>query len=245
MENFSKSFPVAMAILGGCIIITGVIAGSYFYKVKQLTDVISVTGSADRAIRSDIIKWRFSFSRTAVESQLRTGNALLKKDFEAVKKYLADNSISAEAITISSVTVNQNYEYKDPNSPDREKTYTLSQEVKVESGEVDRITEIAKNSGVLVDEGVFLNNFPLEYYYSGIANLKVEMLAEATKNAKERASQIAQSTGAQLGNLRSAQMGVTQITPVNSTEISDYGYYDTSSIDKQITAVVRATFGLK
>ncbi len=245
MEHTSRALPIAAAVLGISIIITGAVVGNYFYKVKQLGDVINVTGSAQRNIRSDVVKWRFSFSRTVSESQLKSGYALIKKDSDAVQKYLKDNTVPQEAITISSVTVNQQYEYKDPGAGAKEKNYTLTQEVKVESNEVDRMTEIAKNSGTLIDEGVFLNNFPLEYYYSKIADLKVEMLAEATKNAQERADQIAKSTGADIGVLRSAQMGVTQITPVNSTDISDYGYYDTTSVDKQITAVVRATFSLK
>jgi hypothetical protein len=245
MNNNSNHLPFAMAVLGICIIVTGFVAGNYFYKVKQLGDLISVTGSAQKTITSDVVKWRFSFSRTVTESQLKAGNTLMKQDFAAVQKYLKDSSIPDSAITISSVTVNQQYEYKDPNAPAREKNYTLMQEVKVESNEVNRITEIAKNSGVLIDAGVFLNNFPLEYYYSKIADLKVEMLAQATQDAKNRAEKIAESTGAKIGTLRSAAMGVTQVTTVNSTDVSDYGFYDTSSIEKQITSIVRATFSVR
>jgi hypothetical protein len=60
-----------------------------------------------------------------------------------------------------------------------------------------------------------------------------------------RAGKIVESAGSNLGKLRSASMGVMQITPVNSTDVSDYGYYDTTSIEKQITAIVRASFAVQ
>lgn len=40
-------------------------------------------------------------------------------------------------------------------------------------------------------------------------------------------------------------MGVFQITPLYSTEVSDYGINDTTSIDKEITAVVNCEFIIK
>jgi hypothetical protein len=71
------------------------------------------------------------------------------------------------------------------------------------------------------------------------------MLAEATKNAKDRAERIAESSGSKVGSMRSADMGVFQVMAVNSTEVSDYGAYDTTSIDKNVMAVVRASFSLR
>ena len=56
---------------------------------------------------------------------------------------------------------------------------------------------------------------------------------------------IVSSTGGKIGNLKSAKMGVFQIVPKNSTEVSDYGINDTSSIDKKVIAVVNATFFTK
>jgi hypothetical protein len=47
-----------------------------------------------------------------------------------------------------------------------------------------------------------------------------------------------------VGRVRDAKTGVFQITSRNSTDVSDSGIYDTSSIDKDITAVVSVTFGI-
>ena len=70
------------------------------------------------------------------------------------------------------------------------------------------------------------------------------MLGEAAKDAKERADKIAASTGNSIGPVRSARMGVLQITPADSTEVSDMGIYSTSTIDKDMTAVVNISFAV-
>ncbi len=40
-------------------------------------------------------------------------------------------------------------------------------------------------------------------------------------------------------------MGVVQVLPPSSTEVSDYGAYDTSSIEKEVMVTVKASFRLR
>ena len=71
------------------------------------------------------------------------------------------------------------------------------------------------------------------------------MLADATKDARARAEQIAAQGGRTIASLHDAEMGVFQITPLHESDTSGEGESDTSSMDKTITAVVTATFLLK
>ena len=77
------------------------------------------------------------------------------------------------------------------------------------------------------------------------AELRIAMMGEATKDARARADVIGTAAGATVGNVRSANTGVVQITPRFSTEVSDYGMNDVTSIEKDITTVVKVTFALK
>ena len=70
------------------------------------------------------------------------------------------------------------------------------------------------------------------------------MLAEAARDAHDRAQQIAGSNGRKAGDLRSAQMGVLQVTAADSTQFSGEGVNDTTSLEKDITAIVHATFAI-
>lgn len=71
------------------------------------------------------------------------------------------------------------------------------------------------------------------------------MLAKATENAKQRAENMARATGNKIGFMRSAKMGVFQITPVTSTDVSDWGTNDTSSLDKKVMSVVTVSFAIE
>jgi hypothetical protein len=83
------------------------------------------------------------------------------------------------------------------------------------------------------------------YFYTKLDELKIEMLATATENAKQRAENMAKASGNRIGFMRSARMGVFQITSPNSTDVSDSGINDTSSIEKKVTAVVSVTFSIE
>jgi hypothetical protein len=110
--------------------------------------------------------------------------------------------------------------------------YTLDQTVEINSGEVDSITDISRKSTELISQGIVFTSYPPQYFYTKISDLKIDMIAEATKDSKNRATQIAEKSGSKCGKLRSASLGVFQITPANSNEVSDYGMNDTSSLNK-------------
>jgi hypothetical protein len=171
----------------------------------------------------------------------------MKKDLDIIRVYLKENGIADSQITIRPVYLNPMYEYDKYSGSSKMTGYQLQQQVVVESvGEIKKITDLSQEApAALAGKGLLFSTQNLEYYYSKFAELKVEMLTDATKNATERAKRIAESTGAKLGRLQSASMGVFQVTAVNSQEVSDYGYFDSSSIEKKVTSVVRAAFSLR
>ena len=73
----------------------------------------------------------------------------------------------------------------------------------------------------------------------------VDLLKDATKDAKDRATGMLKATHNRPGKIQSVKMGVFQITPVDSTNVSDMGINDTSSIDKKVTAVANVVFRIK
>ncbi|MDP4117071.1 MAG: SIMPL domain-containing protein, partial [Bacteroidota bacterium] len=84
-----------------------------------------------------------------------------------------------------------------------------------------------------------------EFHCSKLNEIKVEVQADAAKNALMRAKKIAEATGSSIGDIRSGTMGVLQITPKYSNQVDDAGINDLSSIEKEITAVVSASFEIK
>ena len=247
MEESLKKyyFILVVAVILGCsLILSSMIATNGFVKVKAKENTITVTGSAKKQIVSDQIVWSGTFSSTA--SDLSTAYTMLDASNDKVKKYLVSKGIKEKEIVFSSINTNPIYLILPNGSYSNQiDSYQLTQSVEIRSKEVDKITELSRQATELINEGVeFQSNSP-EYFYTKIADLKVTMMGEATKDARNRADQIAESAGNKVGNLRYAKMGVIQITPLYSTEISDYGINDTMSLEKEITAVITCKFEIK
>ena len=134
---------------------------------------------------------------------------------------------------------------RDGESFDRLAGFRLTQTVEIRSPEVERIARLDRETVALVEQGVVFTTEAPKFIYSKAGEAKVEMLAEATKDARARADQIAVQGGRAVRQLSDARMGVFQITPVHSSLSSWDGMNDTSSLEKTITAVVTATFSLE
>jgi hypothetical protein len=256
MDTSRNSTVLGALVIGLSLIIGTSIVGYTFYQVKALSNVISVTGSAEQTITSDTAKWTSSFSRNVGTDALKDGSSHMQSDLKTVLQYLhdhgvTDSEITVQPSTVQSVCANQNNVQYDKNgnalcSAENTSGYSFQQTIMVESSDVRKVQQLANDaSGFLIDKGLVFTTNGVEYYYSKLADLKLHMLSDATKNAQQRASQIVESTGAHLSNLQSSEMGVFQITPVNSTEVEDQGAYDTTTIQKKVTAIVRASFTLK
>ena len=229
-------------IMGICLIISAsIIAYSYFNK--NSSDSLSVTGSASVDVVSDSAKFTGDFSRIVKISNLKTGYAQMSADLVLVKSFLKEQGIDNKNITISTVSMNENYNYNQ--NYQTEKEYTLKQQVEVSSPDVNQITLLAQKTPDLINKGVIFSTNPVEYYYSKLPELRVSLLSDAIKDAQARASKMAEATGKSVGSLKSAASGVVQVRSANSLDVSDYGTYDTSKINKNVMITVRAAFGLK
>ena len=237
------AFVLVAVILSAGLIASTFIATNGLVEIKGSRS-ITVTGSAKQQLKSDLIVWKGSFSS---QSQLMPeAYARLKADSGKVRKYLQGKGIDEKDMVFSSIDTNPVYEVNyNGQYTNNIIAYRLYQRVEIKSEDVDKLTQISREATELMNEGVEFQSFQPEYFYTKIADLKVSMLAEATKDAKNRAEQISQNTGSRIGALKSAKMGVFQITPLYSTEVADYGINDTSSLEKEITAVVTCTFEMK
>ncbi len=244
MKNFIKDWASAPIIIGLSILIATIIFSFAFYYSRTTADVISVTGSASKEVISDKAKFSGNISRIVKLYNLKDGYSAMASDLKIVNDFLKDQKVDPATVTISTVSMEQNYDYNN-NQPSTEKDYTLRQNIEVTSNDIEKITALAKSTQTLIDKGVIFSVSPVQYYYNNLPQVRVDLLADAVKDAQARAKKLVESTGKTLGTLKSAASGVVQVLPSNSLEITDYGTYDTSSINKNIMVTVKASFGLK
>jgi len=243
IENIGRFFNTGTALAIG-LVVSSLILGMSYQNKKEGDESVQVTGAATKRIKSDLVTWSAGLSYSAAE--LSAAYNRLSSNMPKVKKYLVDNGLGENEITVSAISSRTQFRMdKDGNETNELIGYTLSQRIKVRSKKVDKVAKIARESTELINDGILIDSNDPSYYFTGLGDLKIEMLGEASKNARVRAEQIASNTGSTVGNIRSARMGVMQITAADSTEVSDYGINDTSTIHKDVTAVVKANFAVK
>jgi hypothetical protein len=243
MEELKKQKLILLpTIMGVCLIISATIWATAYYN-KDSSNSLSVTGSASKEVVSDSAKFSGSFSRIIKISNLKSGYDQMASDLKIVKNFLKAQGMDDKDVTISTVSMNENYNYNNGNQTEKE--YILNQQVEVSSSDVNKITSLAQNTQELINSGIIFSTNPVEYYYTKLPDLRVSLLSDAIKDAKARAEKMAEATGKKVGDLKSAASGVVQVLSSNSLEVSDYGTYDTSKINKNVMVTVRAAFGLK
>jgi hypothetical protein len=123
--------------------------------------------------------------------------------------------------------------------------YNLRQNVKVDSKDIDKVEKISREVTELIESGIEFNSSSPSYYYTKLSELKVDLLAKASADAKDRASTIAKNSGSGLGKIKKATMGVFQITGQNTNEDYSYGgTFNTSSKNKTASITVRIDYAV-
>ena len=234
-----------IAILGICIAI-GAVLSALIITNNLSKDNISVTGSAYEIVKSDSANWVFSI-KTKAPTKVQAYKTI-KEQLPVVIKYLKSKGFTDEQIETKLSNTYESYK-SNPNtgySTNIVEYYNYEQPIKVSTNNVEKIKELSTSYEELVDKGITISSYEQpQYHYSNLAELKVKLLNDATKDARNRANSMLKSNKNRIGKIRSAKMGVFQITPVDSNDVSDSGYNDLSSIEKKVTAVANVTFAIK
>jgi hypothetical protein len=235
--------------LGTALVASTALLGSSLRDIKSDGQTIEVKGYAERPILSDHASWQGSFTTRA--ATLEAAYEKLAEQQVRVRAFAALRGFAPGEIGFSPVSTQVLYARDEKGIFTNEiEGYALSLSLRVESGDIDRVGALADDSGALVKQGIELSAGAPEYVYTKQGELKIEMLAEATADARRRAevlaeNSLAENSKARIGGLRSARQGVFQITPAHSTEISDYGRNDTTTREKSIKAVVTIVYALE
>lgn len=243
LEKKNNWFNAGLFLALGLVISSTILGWSYTSK-KSGDEAVTVTGSARKRIKSDLVVWSAGVSSQS--AKLADAYSQLSANIPRIKQYLMSKGIAENQMTVSAIS-STTLHPRDTNGNETSEItgYSLRQEIEVRSNDVDRIAQIAREATELINQGILLESSPPKYFYTALGDLKVEMLGEAAKDAKTRAEKIAASTGNKIGTLRSAKMGVMQITGADSQDVSDSGISDTASIDKDVTAVVNISFAVE
>lgn len=233
----------AAIVLGVALIVSAVIGGIAVGNLRKAGDQITVTGSATRPVRSDLAVWRLDVNAQAPTQLAATRNAA--NGAAAVRDWLLARGFSDSAVTVRTPYTMVQNEWINGMETGRILGYRVSQQVELRTTDVDKVSQLAGDLTELIDQGVPVTGQAPEFLYSALPEIRGPLLADATRDARNRAEEIVTAAGAKVGRIKAVNVGVFQVRRRQSVDVSDYGMYDTGDIEKDVTGVIRVTFAIE
>lgn len=225
------------------VVLSTHLARKSFERVKLRDQTISVKGYAERRITSDRATWYACIDSESPD--LRTAYAGVERGRDRLVQVLATLGVKSNEHDLTAPTYATLYKRDEKGNPTNQvEFYRVSQPVHLETTDVQLVRRVSQAAGELIRDGIQITSSAPQYHYTGMNEMKLQMLSEASTNARSRAEMLIGTNG-RLGGLRNASQGVFQITSPLSTEVSDLGISDTESIDKVIKAVVTLEFAIE
>lgn len=245
-----KNHSLAIGIVAGISFFLAAIAFSAaFYKAKKPQKTVSVVGLAEKDFTSDLIVWEISFS--VKDMDMQKAYSVIKTQSPVVKNFLLSKGITEAEMNISAISNTPQTLYRWDDVMERSVKifdgYKAKQTIRVESKDLEKVERVIREISDLYGQNISIVSDKPEYYYTKLAGLKIEMLAQASKDARNRAETVTQNAGSKLGSLKKANMGVFQITAPNSSE-EQYtwgGTFNTSSKQKRASINMKLTYYVK
>lgn len=237
----TKQNTLGLGLIAAGIVLAALIGAGAFLQSKAET--LTVTGSAKMHVSADTAKWSFTLVRKTRFANQKDAYTLLANDRAKVVGYFTARDIPENSIVIDAPMFMQDYET--PQGVGIEPTYRVSARVTINSDDVEKIKSLSGDIVELASQGLYITDTNVSYLYSKLPDVRVALSGDALKDARARAEAIAKASGQKIGKLKTVSSGVVQVTAPNSVDVSDYGTYDTSTIEKDITFSVRAGFIIK
>ncbi|MEE2912347.1 MAG: SIMPL domain-containing protein [Planctomycetota bacterium] len=244
---FNTAVVIAMGIVVSVVTSTIVASNAYrskFSEAQKAQQSIVVKGKATKRVRSDRGKWWITVNGTG--ESIQKAHTVLESGISKVNEYLNDCNFSEEEITRGPISTRVHYDRDEKGKSTRKIVeYELSQHIRVSTIEVDKIASAAGEVTDLLKDGIFVIGGTPQYTYSGVSDVKIQILAEAASNARKRADEVSTKAGGSVKDIRDIRQGVIQITTPDSTKVTSYGVNDTSTIMKDVSVVVTVEFGIE
>ena len=241
MKTHYGTFIIALAVVASAFILMNGIRTR-----NRFQEAVRVTGLGSKNFNADLIVWKGSFSRKNMD--LKAAYAALDHDRSVIRSLMEKNGLTTKELVFSSVQITRDYSETFDAHGNRTSSvfngYVLDQNLEIESASVDRVEALSRIAvNELINNNIEFTSEEPDYFYTKLSNLKLEMISMATEDARLRAQNIVEHSGAQLGKLKQADMGVIQIVGQNSTE--DYswgGSFNTKSKRKTASITVDLEF---
>lgn len=220
------------ALIGLGLILGGWFIGDGFYEGRVSERFVTVKGLAERFVAADIAIWPIRF--TATGDDLARVQAEIERSGQEVALFLNENGITGDVVRPQRVEVTDLLAQTYRPEGIEENRYIIAQTVIVRTDQVGQVAALNQRTGELVRRGVVMTDAGgPTYLFTRLNEVKPEMLAEATANARDAAEQFAEDADSEIAGIRRASQGLFQILPRDEAP----GIMEAGQVDKKVRVV--------
>ncbi|MEL1249405.1 SIMPL domain-containing protein [Aurantiacibacter gilvus] len=207
---WKRPLVLASAIIAVGLGVGGFMTGDGLVRAKMADRTVTVRGLAERDVVADLATWTLSYSATA--GNLAAAQASIDRDTGQIREFFADQGFPEDALQPVSINASSY-------TPDDGVTrFTVNQRMSLRTDDVEMAQEAVRREYELVRRGVLLQSSNMSFTFTGLNEIKPEMVAEATRDARAAAEQFAEDSGAGVGSIRRATQGYFSITARDGDE---------------------------
>ncbi|AIL12981.1 hypothetical protein IM40_04830 [Candidatus Paracaedimonas acanthamoebae] len=229
-----KTNSILSALILGLLISIGLsLSGFFIFKgiqsLKLAERYVTVKGLVERTVKSDRADWEIAIRLSG--DNLADLYKQVSEQKTKVQEFLQTVGFEEAEIKSSSPQVNDTHarDWGGQLPPHR---FIVDLSLKIITQKVDLIEETSRHLGELIKEGIAISRSDIRYQYTQFRELRPEMLAEATKNARELAQQFAADSGSRIGAIRRSNQGVFRIMSADALPTEDFNSGHNSLIKK-------------
>ncbi|MEH6714343.1 SIMPL domain-containing protein [Parasphingorhabdus flavimaris] len=233
IESRNKVWLASAGLLTVGLIIGGYLLGDGLLRAKMADRSVTVRGLAEREVTADLATWTIAYS--AQSTDLQSAQTDIDRDTDAITAFFKELGFQADALKPTGANVNQ---YSSNGVPQ----YTIRQRLSLRTNDIDKAQAAVARQFDLVRRGVVLEDGSgMSYTFTKLDEIKPEMVAAATKDARKSAEQFAEDSGTDVGGIKSATQGYFSI---NSRDGDAGGYGVTDTPYKKVRVVTTVNFYL-
>lgn len=235
MENRNTVLVVSAALLAVGMVAGGYLLGDGLTRAHEAERAVTVKGLAEKDVTADLATWTIAYNATGFD--LPTVRAEIDESSKALNDYFRSLGFQAEELRPVGAGVNQ-YINNGVN------TITITQRMQLRTTDIAKAQRAVAGQFDLVRRGVTMQEGSnMVYSFTKLNDLKPDMVAQATRDARKAAEQFAKDSGTGVGSIKSASQGYFSIEPRDGDQAQGgYGASDTPY--KKVRVVTTVEFYL-
>lgn len=208
---------IAAALLALGVVVGGYLLGDGLRRARMADRAVTVRGLSERDVTADLATWTITFTETG--SELEPVRQAAEADAATVVNFFRQAGFAADQINDSAVSVNQFYD-NDRGS----NVVTVRRQIQLRTTDVARARQTHARQAELIRAGVAIEDgSAMVYNFTKLNDVKPEMIAQATQDARRGAEQFARDSGTSVAGIRAATQGYFSITARDGDESEGSG----------------------